>query len=503
MMAALHRAEQEAREAGRRLEQLARLAERMQRRTLLEKLAAEAEVLAARQRGLKDNLVPIARQTIGTDAADLPKAVRRSVGRIVTAQRQIKGDVTTLGKEIEKAAASLGFTNPNDAETADEARKKLADDKVAARAGEIAERLEANAIFSQIPKQESVAQSLLDVADILRRGVGSDLAGLIMKELEEFIQRQKEINGNIETAIKKEKDALRPAELGNKQGTLQRDVKEQASALHWLAREINLFDSKTARKLDAAAKEMGLGASDLYRRALPEGLEHGKRALALLEDAREEFTDEMQQMQQAVMDAQMMQAMLLLQRCLLGQKRVNTTTKLADRLRLQEHEHFDNMAVALARNQSKVHTDAKRLEKLIARFRQVAQIVSKSAGKMDLSRIALGGGDTGKETREVQRQALALLEALIREGMGGGGGGGARAQAMMGMMAGGSPGGYDGGTNAPIMPATTEVAKGEDWRRVRSRFDEHLGAAFEARVPTRYRGLLDAYFGRLRKEPVR
>jgi len=500
MMAPFHRAEREAREAARRLEQLARLADRLQRQTLLEKLAAEAEALAARQRGLKDNLVPLARHTIGTDPANLPKAVRRSLGRIVTAQRQIKDDVASLAKEIEKAAASLGFTNPNDAETAEEARKKLEEDKTAARAGEIADRLAGNAIFSQIPVQESVAQALLDVADILRRGVGSDLAGMIMKELEEFIARQKEINADIGKAIKEDKEALRPNELGSKQGLLQRDVKEQASALHWLARDIGLFDSKTARKLDAAGKEMGLGSSDLFRRELPEGLEHGKRALALLEDAREEFTDEMEQMEQAAMNAQMMQALLLLQRCLLGQKRVNTTTKLADRLRLQEHEHFDNMAVALAKNQSKVRTDAKRLQKLIAQFQKAAEVVGKSAGKMDLSRIALGAGDTGRETREVQRQALLLLEALLRDGMGAGAAG-ARGMAMMGMM--GSGGGYDGGTNAPIMPATTDEAKDEDWRRVRSRFDEQLGAAFEARVPARYRGMLDAYFDRLRKEPVR
>ena len=501
MMAPFHRAEREAREAARRLEQLARLADRLQRQTLLEKLAAQAEVLAARQRGLKDNLVPIARHTIGTDPANLPKAVRRSLDRIVTAQRQIKDDTVALTKEIELAAASLGFTNPNDAETAEEARKKLEEDKTAARAGEIADRLAGNAIFSQIPVQESVAQALLDVADILRRGVGSDLAGMIMKELEEFIARQKEINADIEKAIKEEKEALRPNELGSKQGMLQRDVKEQASALHWLARDIGLFDSKTARKLDAAGKEMGLGSSDLFRRDLPEGLEHGKRALALLEDAREEFQDEMEQMEQAAMNAQMMQALLLLQRCLLGQKRVNTTTKLADRLRLQEHEHFDNMAVALAKNQSKVRSDATRLQKLIAQFQRVAEVVGKSADKMALSRIALGAGDTGKETREVQRQALLLLEALLRDGMGAGAAG-ARGMAMMGMMGGGG-GGYDGGTNAPIMPATTDEAKDEDWRRVRSRFDEQLGAAFEARVPARYRGMLDAYFDRLRKEPVR
>jgi len=127
---------------------------------------------------------------------------------------------------------------------------------------------------------------------------------------------------------------------------------------------------------------------------------------------------------------------------------------------------------------------------------------------MDVSRLALGGGDTCKETREVQRQALALLEQLLQEAMGGGMGGamggmmGARAQSMMQMM-GGSGGGFDGGTNAPIMPASLQEAKSEDWRRARSRFDEQLGAAFEGSIPAQYRDLLNAYFDRLRKEPIR
>jgi hypothetical protein len=80
---------------------------------------------------------------------------------------------------------------------------------------------------------------------------------------------------------------------------------------------------------------------------------------------------------------------------------------------------------------------------------------------------------------------------------------GARAQSMMQMMAGGSPGGFAGGTNAPILPSNPNEAKNESWRRSRSRFDEQLGAAFEASFPTQYRDLLNAYFDRLRKEPVR
>ncbi|HUT36531.1 MAG TPA: hypothetical protein VNE39_23790 [Planctomycetota bacterium] len=499
-------AQGETQEAARRLEQLAQLAERMQRRGLLEKLAAEAEALAARQREIKDNLVPLARETLGTDPKDMTDEQRRRLQRITTTQGSIKEGVDNLGKEIEKAAGALAFSNPSDAATAEEAKSKLDEEKVSDRAASIARRLGENALFSQIPEQQKVTNSLLAVADILRRR--SEELEAFMKELEEFIRRQKAINAGIESAIKKVEKAKRPAELGSDQAVLQRDVSEQASALHWLANEIAMFRSQAAAKLDAASKEMGEGATDLYAKALPEGLEHGKRALALLEDARERLTQEMQQMQQAAMSAQMMRALLLLQRCLVGQKRVNSGTLQAEVLRAREAEAFDAQTAALTKRQSRVHVDAKKLEKLLAQFPPAAALVNKSAEKMDLSRIALGGADTGKETREVQRMALALLEKLLQDAQGGGMGGamggmmGARAQAMMQMM-GGAGGGFDGGTNAPIMPTNPNEAKGEDWRRIRSRFDEQLGAAFEGGFPAQYRDLLNSYFDRLRKEPIR
>ena len=500
----LRMAQQHAEEAARRLEQLAQVAERLQRRTLLEQLAAQAEALAARQRGLKDNLLPLARETLGSDASDITPEQKGRLERLVAAQRSVQEGTHTLTKDIEKASATLAFSNPNDAATAEQGRRKLEDDKVAQRAGAIARRIEGNALFAQVPEQEGVAQSLLAVADILRRGVGEDLLDSIAREIEEFIRRQKEINGHIEVAIRKDEKALRPPVLGGEQSNLQRDVSEQASALQWLAKEVAAFRSATADKLDAAASEMGQGATDLYAKALPEGLEHGKKALALLEDAREQFKSDRQQMQQMAMDAQMMQAMLLLARCLLGQKRVNATTVEAEKLRLREHEQFNDMAVGIAKNQSNVRVDAKRLEGLIKRFPVAAALVAKSGEKMDVSRIAVGAGDTGKETREVQRMALALLEKLLSDPQGmGGGGGGAGMQAMMGMMAGGSPGGFAGGTNGPVEPARPTEAKSEDWRRVRSRFDEQLGAAFEGHFPADYRPLLNAYFDRLRKEPVR
>ncbi|MBM4034486.1 MAG: hypothetical protein FJ291_22300 [Planctomycetes bacterium] len=492
-------------EAARRLEQLAQLAERLQRRGLLEKLAAEAEALAARQREIKDNLVPLAKESLGTDPKNMGDEQKAKLQRITAAQRAIKEGVDNLGKEIEKAAGALAFSNPSDGATAEEAKAKLDDDKVSERAGTIARRLGENALFSQVPEQEKVATSLLAVAAILRRR--SEELEAFMKELEEFIRRQKAINTGIEGAIKKVEKARRPAELGSDQAVLQRDVSEQASALHWLANEIAMFRSQAAAKLDAAAKEMGEGATDLYAVALPEGLEHGKRALALLEDAREKLTQEMQQMQQAAMSAQMMRALLLLQRCLVGQKRVNTGTIQADAIRAREPDAFESQTAALTKRQSNVHLDATKLEKLLGQFPAAAELVNKSGEKMNVSRIALAGSDTGKETREVQRMALALLEQLLKECQGGMCGAmgammGARAQAMMQMM-GGSGGGFDGGSNAPVMPANPAEAKGEDWRRVRSRFDEQLGAAFEGTLPAQYRDLLNSYFDRLRKEPIR
>ena len=497
---------EQADEAARRLEQLARLAERLQRQGILEKLAAEAEALAARERGLKDILVPLARDTLGTDPKAMKEDQRRKLQRLVVDQRSVKDGVDALGKEIEKAAASLNFSNPYDAATAEEAKEKLDEDKVSEKSATIARRLEENALFSQVPEQEAVAKSLTDVADILRRR-GDDSLDAFAREIEEFIKRQKAINAAIEAAIKKDEKARRPAEIGGDQAALQRDVAEQASALDWLAREIALFRSQTAAKLEAAASEMGQGVTDLFAKALPEGLEHGKKALALLEDAREKFSQERPQMQQAAMDARMVRILLLLQRCLVGQKRVNTGTVVADKLRARaarDQDGFDRQAVALSNQQSKVRVDAGKLSKLLASIPGAAALVDKSAEKMDLSRIALGSGDTGKDTREVQRMALALLEKLLGGPCSGMGGmAGARAMAMMQMMAGGSPGGFAGGSNAPVLPASVGEANDEAWRRTRSRFDEQLGAAFETAFPTQYRDLLNAYFDRLRKEPPR
>jgi hypothetical protein len=80
-----------------------------------------------------------------------------------------------------------------------------------------------------------------------------------------------------------------------------------------------------------------------------------------------------------------------------------------------------------------------------------------------------------------------------------------RMMAMMQMMAqvGDNPGGFYGGTNAPILPAKVTKAGDEDWRTVRSRFENNLTEVEQEAYPVQFRGLINAYFDRLRKEPPR
>jgi len=270
--------------------------------------------------------------------------------------------------------------------------------------------------------------------------------------------------------------------------------------LHWLAREFQMFESRTAGKLDLAAGEMRLGSHALFATALPSGLEHGKKALAYLESAREEFREESQQMQQQAQQSPPMEAVLLLYRILIGQKQVNRETQGADRARADAPQSFLTRVVTLARKQTGLRVDARRLAGLLQAFPGVSEFVDQTGDKMDLSRIALQAADTGRETRVVQRQIVAMLEKLIQQQQQqGGGGGGGRAAAMMQMMMGGG-GGFTGGTNAPLMPATLAEAEREAWTKMRARFQEKLGHGFESEFPVEFRGLLNSYFDALRNE---
>ena len=80
---------------------------------------------------------------------------------------------------------------------------------------------------------------------------------------------------------------------------------------------------------------------------------------------------------------------------------------------------------------------------------------------------------------------------------------GGRELAMMQMMELLVGGGYMGGTNAPILPAALEGVDDEEWRKIRSHFEETLLSGFEAQYPAEFRDLLTAYFTRLRKEMLK
>jgi len=506
--ALMKQAQQSGREAAKELRRLAAQAARIQRSGVLGNLAARAEQLAARQRELKDSTAKVGIKTLGADPEELSEELKEALERLAAAEDAINSGVKALSRDIEEAAAKLSYTSPAEADAAERAGEKLRDDKVAEMTRSLIASMKANVLFSKLPKQEKVAASLEEAAQILRSSADYEEVDAIAKELEEFIRRQAEVNAGIRSAIDKDAEDLDPLGLPDKQKNLERDVSDQANALRWLAREIRLFETETADKLDAASAEMRSGARRLYRSELPAGLDHGEKALALLKDAREKFDEEREQMSSACRGCASLRAILLLQRILVGQRRLIRATTSADRMNRKRLEAFNRWVAALAGRQSALRLDALRLKKMLARFAAAAEVVDKSAGKMKISRMALEGGDTGKETRVVQRQAAALLEKLLgaqKNQLGGMGLAGARALAMMQMMQqiGISPGGYSGGSNAPILPATVRHADDESWRKVRSRFEGQLGFDFEPVYPPGFRYLLESYFEGLRNEPMR
>jgi len=492
--------------AARRLDDLARLAERLQRRSILEILAAHAEMLAARQSELRAATIPVALKTSGADRKDLDEVLNRLLDSLVVMQDFIREGVEMLEGDIERAARRLAFTNPAEAVTADEALKVLRAEGVAERAAALTKWMEQNVLFAKLPEQDKVEHSLLKAAKVLRGTLESETVEGIERTLDEFIRRQMEIITHIEAAVAEKPDALRPAALGDEESVLDRDVSEEASALRWLALEVELFESATAAKLDAAAEEMGLASEQLYRASLLEGLRHAAKALNLLREAKEKFQAEREKMAAACQACRSLRGLLLLQQILMGQKRVNKETAEADEKRAKEKDVFAVTVVRLAKDQGDLRLKANQLIALLREAAGVAAVVGKAGEKMDVSRLALEAGDTGRDTRVVQREVVALLEKLLKEqsqNAGGMGLAGARMLAMLQMMqqVGMSPGGFAGGTNAPILPATLKEAEDEEWRAVRSRFEEELGASSDVEYPAQFRALLEAYFDRLRQAP--
>jgi hypothetical protein len=201
--------------------------------------------------------------------------------------------------------------------------------------------------------------------------------------------------------------------------------------------------------------------------------------------------------------------MLLLQKLLLGQKKVNRDTAEADETRTKDAAAFNRTAADLAGRQSALRVDARRLQGMVAADPGTSERVEAAGAKMDSVRAALAGGDTGKDTRVVQRQVGALLESLSadqKNRMSGSKSLAAmRTMALMQMLqqVGMSPGGYRGGTNAPLLPATVSKTGPEDWRKTHGRFEGDLGESFQETYPPQFRDLLNSYFDRLRKEPMR
>jgi hypothetical protein len=149
---------------------------------------------------------------------------------------------------------------------------------------------------------------------------------------------------------------------------------------------------------------------------------------------------------------------------------------------------------------------------MLASYPQAAAPVRMAGDKMGTVRAALAAGDTGKDTRIVQREVVALLESLMKDQAGGlGGASGAMSLAQMRMLAmlqmmgaiGMSPGGFAGGTNAPLLPTSVDKTGDEAWRKTHSRFEERLSEGSQEAYPATLRGLLNAYFDHLRKEPLR
>ena len=507
--APLQDAQRSEAEAADRLENLAAAARRLQNNAVLEALAAAAERLAAQQRELKEATVALAPKTLGRDPKDLTSELKGALGRLAGAQQIAKSGADSLAADIRRATEILAFTTPPDAEAARRAGEQLESDKVAGKMTDLERADRENILLARLPRHDEIVNSLSEIAKTLRRSEEAASMEAVAKELDEFIRRQKEINAGVEEVIRAPLASHpNPAAQGAKQGGLAREVSEQAAALEWLAQEIEGFESATAGRLTAASGEMREGASGLVASRWPDGLEHGLKALALLEEARSRFPNESAMMGEAGQRRQSLQALLLLCEILAGQKQVNRDTIGLDENRGKDLDAFTRRTMALAARQSGVRTQARRLEEMIGSSSPAGAVVGKAGEKMGVSRLALADGDTGKDTRVVQRQAVALLEQLMKDQQGASSGmglAGMRMRAMMQMMMqpGMMPGGYAGGANAPILPARIDKTGDEAWRRIGSRFEGNMAEGAEESYPVMFRDLLNAYFDRLRREPAK
>ncbi len=490
----------EARKAGERLKNLGNNAQSLRRQTILDKLAADAELLAQRQLEVKEATITVAAKTASMPRSQLPPELSAVLTVLAVAERSVQKGVEQLDAGIDDAARMLAFSEPEEALRARKAYSMLNDQKVLDKVTDIAIKMDENVLFSTLPRHDEVAASLREVAEALREEKHE--LDQVEKTIAEFIRRQKELNKSVESGIGRNIGKDQSQALGRLQATLAREVSEEASALNWLAMEMQGFRSLSVEKLSAASGEMNEGALDLFATSLPPALEHGRRALALLEEAAEAFKEEKPQMQQGEQQKVNMEIIIKLLRIITGQKEVNRETAKADEVRT-ENEPFRRLAGALAEKQSGLRVETQSLLELLAAAPpQIIEQIDKSAELMNISRLALSAADTGEDTRIVQKAALALLEDLLK-GQGGGGGagssGGGGAAQMFGQDGGNTPGGNPGGSNAAIDPAELGSAD-DDWRRTRTRFEGEIPAGLEEKYPARYRELMESYFRALRKE---
>jgi hypothetical protein len=503
----LQDAQRSAQEAGERLDQLASQAGRLRTESILTQLAAEAERLAARQLEIRDATVPLAEKTLGRLREQLSGALNRALELVASAEDSVAADVGKLTEDIEKAVQDLAGGSPRDVDKAREAAREIKSAKTGEQALEVADSLRRNRLLISLPTQEAIARTLTEVARILR-GPDQDEIERVSREIQEFIVRQKRINAAIEIAIQSSRPNPTPGEIGNEQDLLRRDVAEQATALRWLASQFQMFQSATAERLKAAAGEMRSGALALYDGDKAKGLEHGVRALVLLEEAAEQFQSESEQMQEQgqQQEQELPEFVLLLLRVLAEQKKINRDVALADRARPRSLDRFLDKTLELAERQSGNHVDARRLAKMLESLSPAAvEIVSEAGRVMGVSRLALDSADTGKETRLVGRQVALLLEKLLRDQQGGSGGAASQMRSqMLGQSPGAPGGGFEGGVNDPsVRPDDLDDGSDDSWRKSRLRFKDKLGTGANIEVDPQFRGLLDAYFKRLREEPAR
>ena len=293
--------------------------------------------------------------------------------------------------------------------------------------------------------------------------------------------------------------------IGERQGMLGQDVSEHSLAMRDLFKEVGLFKIETADKLDQASAEMGLAAQDLPVPSLPQALEHGKKALALLEEAAKSLPEDQQEMEEQQKDAEEMslEEMMQLAKIIGQMKTLHADTSAADRARMQAPAAFPERVMALARRQGRIRYDTTKLtRKLQAKQPRAAHAVDLAGGKMDVSHTALESGDAGQETRKAQSEAIQVLEALLKERR-------RRTAAAPPWRWRGDAGDAEYVHGHPRRrlprrqqrPARAGRLDTAGFRvSTQQKFDDKLAAGFESEFPPEFRGLLNSYFDQVRKE---